>query len=507
MLARVRSATLSGIEAATIFIEVDVTSGLPSFSTVGLPDATVRESRDRVRAAIRNSGLEFPIDRITVNLAPADVRKEGAAFDLPTAVGILCATGLIKPGRLDRALVMGELSLDASVRPVRGVLPVALHARREGFTPLLVPAANAPEASVVDGIDVIPIATLHDAVEYLNGEREIGPAFGTRRARREGDGDGLDFADVRGHAHAKRGARDRGRRRAQRADDRAARHRQDHARPAGGAPSCRRSRSRKPSRHSTVWSVAGLLPPEQGLLTARPFRSPHHTDRPRPASSAAAAIRDPGEISLAHHGVLFLDELPEFSQRVLEALRQPLEDARVVVSRSAGTASFPARFQLVAAANPCRRGCASLPTCACSPAERARYLARLSRPLLDRIDLHLDIPALPYAELTDAAAGEPSAVIRARVLTARARQAVRFTGTPTHVNARMSGRQTRRHCALPADAARLLGLAVTQLGFSARAHDRLLRVARTIADLAGSDAITAEHVSEAIQYRGLDRAR
>ena len=506
MLARVRSATLSGVEAATIFVEVDVTAGLPSFSTVGLPDATVRESRDRVRAAIRNAGFEFPIDRITVNLAPADLRKEGAAFDLPTAIGILCATELIKPGRrLERALVLGELSLDASVRAVRGVLPVALHARRQGFTPLLVPAANAAEAAVVAGIDVIPIGTLHDAVQYLNGEREIGSAVSASAPDPGPGGDGLDFVDVRGQAHAKRGLEIAA----------AGGHNVLMIGPPGTGKTmlARRVASILPPlsleeaiEASTVWSVAGLLGAEHGLLTARPFRSPHHT-----ASEAGliggGGVPHPGEISLAHHGVLFLDELPEFSQRVLEALRQPLEDARVVVSRAAGTASFPARFQLVAAANPCRRGCASIPTCACSPAERARYLARLSRPLLDRIDLHLEIPNLAYAQLTDVAVGEPSAVIRARVLTARARQATRFAGTATLVNARMSGRQTRRHCALPPDAARLLGLALTRLGLSARAHDRLLRVARTIADLAGADAITAEHVAEAIQYRGLDRAR
>ncbi len=504
MLARVRSATLQGIEAATVSVEVDVASGLPSFTTVGLPDSTVRESRDRIRAAIRNAGFEFPAERITVNLAPADLRKEGAAFDLPMALGILGATGLVKPERLQRALVLGELSLDGCVRPVRGALPVALHCRRKGFAPFIVPAENAAEASVVEGVEVIPVETIHDTVEYLNGERRIEPASVDAGRWLSGPpGDGVDFADVRGHAHAKRGLEIAA----------AGGHNVLMIGPPGAGKTmlARRLGTILPPltldeaiEVSVVWSICGLLPAERGLVTERPFRAPHHT-----ASEAGliggGGIPHPGEVSLAHHGVLFMDELPEFSQRVLESLRQPLEEGHVVVSRTAGSAAFPARFQLVGAANPCRRGCSSLQACGCSPGERAQYLARLSRPLLDRIDLHLEIPAVPYAQLASRAAGEPSAAIRQRVAAARARQTERFAGTDVRVNARMSGRQARRWCAVPPEGAKLLALAVTRLGLSARGHDRVLKVARTIADLGGFEHIAAEHVCEAVQYRGLDR--
>ncbi|MBI2153865.1 MAG: YifB family Mg chelatase-like AAA ATPase [Candidatus Rokubacteria bacterium] len=504
MLARVFSAAVTGIEAALVSVEVDVTPGLPAFNMVGLPDSTIRESRDRVRSAIRNAGYTFPMERITVSLAPADLRKEGAAFDLPIALGILAATGLVKGEALNRFLLIGELSLDGEVQPVRGVLPIALACRREKLAGLLLPAANAREAAVVSTLTALPLRRLSEAVEWISGERIIEPFRMDPAALPDRElVDDVDFSEVRGQAHAKRALEIAA----------AGGHNVLMIGPPGAGKTllARRLPTILPPlaleetiEVSAVWSVAGLLPPDGGLLSLRPFRAPHHTIS-EGGLIGGGSVPHPGEVSLAHSGVLFLDEMPEFSQHVLEGLRQPLEDGAVVVARAAGTSRFPARFQLVGAANPCRRGCPTRQACLCTPGERERYLARLSRPLLDRIDLHLEVPAVPYRELSQGAAGETSAMIRERVLSARAVQAQRFTKSATRVNARMSASQLRRFCPIPADGQKLLALAVERLGLSARGHDRILKVARTSADLDGRETIAAEHLSEAIQYRGLDR--
>jgi magnesium chelatase family protein len=504
MLARVLSAAVSGIDATLVSVEVDVSPGLPAFNMVGLPDSTIRESRDRVRSAIRNTGYTFPMERITVSLAPADLRKEGAAFDLPIALGILAATGLVKGDALSRFLLIGELSLDGEVQPVRGVLPIALACRREGLDGLLLPVANCREAAVVGNLTALPLRRLSEAVEWLSGERAIEPArVDPDASAGQAAADDVDFSEVRGQAHAKRALEIAA----------AGGHNVLMIGPPGAGKTmlARRLPTILPPlaieeaiEVSAVWSVAGLLPPDSGLLTLRPFRAPHHTIS-EGGLIGGGSVPHPGEVSLAHSGVLFMDELPEFPQHVLESLRQPLEDGAVVVARAAGTSRFPARFQLVAAANPCRRGCPTLQACLCTPGERERYLARLSRPLLDRIDLHLEVPPLPYRDLSQGAAREASAFIRRRVLEARAIQAQRFGKSPTRVNARMGAGQLRRICALPADGQKLLALAFERLGLSARGHDRLLKVARTIADLDGRETIAAEHLSEAIQYRSLDR--
>jgi magnesium chelatase family protein len=499
VLARLRTAAVFGIDACTVHVEVDVGFGFPAFTLVGLPDVSVRESRDRVRGAIRNSGFVFPPHRITVNLAPADVRKEGSSFDLPIALGILAASGVVTRRHVDDVVLLGELSLDGGIQPTRGVLPVAVAARREGVGRILLPSANACEAAVVNPLEVIPVDSLGDAVEALNGAADVRRPLPSPAPRPTIHGP--DFSEVRGQALARRAlevAASGG-------------HNILLVGPPGAGKTLMARRLpgilpplsfEESLESSAIHSVCGLLPPGVGLLTERPFRAPHHTISDVALVGGGSHPR-PGEISLAHNGVLFLDELLEFDRRVLEVLRQPLEEGRVTIARAARTATFPARFTLVAAMNPCPCGYLGHPTrvCRCTPVELERYRGRLSGPLRDRIDLVVHVPPLPAEQLSDEAEAEPSEPMRARVLGVREHQRERQPHTGVALNARLQGRAAWRLARLTPDARRLLDQAVRQLDLSARGFDRVIKVARTIADLAGVEAVDGEHMAEALQYR------
>ena len=507
MLARVRSAAILGIDAYLVDVETDIANGLPTFVTVGLPQGAVKEGRERVYAALANTGHTFPLKRITVNLAPADIRKEGSAFDLPIAVGILAATEQIAGDRLANVVLLGELGLEGAIRPVRGALPVALAARTAGLDALILPCENLPEAGVVSGLRVLGASTLTEIADYLDGKVELpSPSVDVGRLFAERAQDDVDFAEVKGQQHAKRALEVAA----------AGGHNLIMIGPPGSGktmlarriPTILPRMSLDEALETTkIHSVAGVLPLGESLVARRPFRAPHHTISDAGLIGGGSFPR-PGEVSLAHGGVLFLDELPEFRKNVLEVLRQPMEDGLVTIARAAMSLTYPARFMLAAAMNPCPCGYFGDPqhNCACSPLTVQRYLARVSGPLLDRIDLHLEVPAVKYRSLAEQAPGEASAAIRERVDRARVIQRERFAGRPgIYANAHMSARDIRTHCRVTDGADALLRTAITRLALSARAYHRILKIARTIADLGGAPELAPRHVSEAIQYRSLDR--